>query len=155
MFCTLYTLFFPFDIAANQTACHLNILKVYTWQVKNAPISNFLQLNQPAQNAAMRRQNHAAMRQAGGKTPPKAYKTMTEGKAHPTVEKAHPTEGKVQATEGKVQAIEGKVQPRIFAVRSAPTKDLRKSLGKVRAMPRLAAGKGLYTRLIFAFGDSV
>lgn len=73
---------------------------------------------------------------------------MTEGKAHPTVEKAHPTVEKVQATEGKVQA-------RILAVRSAPTKDLRKSLGKVRAIPRLAAGKGLYTRLIFAFGDSV
>jgi mRNA-degrading endonuclease toxin of MazEF toxin-antitoxin module len=67
--------------------------------------------------------------------PPKAHKSMTEGKAHPT-------EGKVQATEGKVQATEGKVQARIFAVRSAPTKDLRKRLGKVRAMPRLAAGKG-------------
>ena len=63
-------------------------------QEKNARIANFSQLNQPAQNAAMRRQNHAAMRQAGGKTPPKAYKTMTEGKAHPTVEKAHPTVGK-------------------------------------------------------------
>jgi hypothetical protein len=58
-------------------------------------------------------------------------------------------------TEGKVQATEGKAQARILAVRSAPTKDLRKSLGKVRAMPRLAAGRGSYTRLIFALGDKV
>lgn len=81
--------FISFHIAANQTACHLNILKAYAGQVKNSPISNFSQLNQLAQNAATRRQNHAAMRRAGGKMPPKAHKTMTEGKAHPTVEKAH------------------------------------------------------------------
>ena len=89
MFCILCTLFFPFDIAANQTAYHLSIYKAYTGQAKNAPNANFSQLNQPAQNAAMRRKNHAAMRQAGKKTPPKAHQTMTDGKAHPTVEKAH------------------------------------------------------------------
>jgi len=47
---------FSFPIAANQTAYHLNIFKAYAGQVKNAAIGNFSQLNQPAQNAATRRQ---------------------------------------------------------------------------------------------------
>ena len=99
MFYILCTLFFPFHIAANQTACHLSIYKVYASQVIIAPISNFSQLNQPAQNAAMQRQNHAATQRAGGKTPPKTNKTMTEGKAHRTVEKAH--RGKSSGHRGK------------------------------------------------------
>ena len=130
MFYILCTLFFPFDIAANQTACHLNILKVYTWQVKNAPNAKFYQLNQPAQNAAMRRQNHAAMRQAGGKTPPKAHETMTEGKAHPTVEKAH---------QWKSSPYQGKSSPREKF--RPPREKLRRGFWLCAARRRKICGK--------------
>ena len=61
------------------------------------------------------------------------------GKSSPHRGKSSPVE---KLTPPWKKFTEGKVQPRIFAVRSAPTKDLRKSVGKVRAMPRFAAGNG-------------
>ena len=86
-------------------------------------------------NAASGRQNATESTQNHDRGKSSPYR----GKSSPVEKLTLPWE---KLTVEKVQTTEGKVQARILAVRSAPTKDLRKSVGKVRAMPRLAAGKG-------------